>query len=119
VGCASETPAEAPKAPDAPKAQPAPEPTTPKADEGVKTVDFATNVAPNLNKFCTPCHAGAGAKGGLDVTAIKSNEDAKAKKDLLAKAASEVESKKMPPAKSANQPTDEERAALVAGLKGV
>lgn len=112
VGCTSETPAEAPKA-EAPKTE------APKVDEGVKAADFAATVAPSLNKFCTPCHVGAGAKGGLDVTSIKTNEDAKAKKDLLAKAAAEVESKKMPPAKAASQLTDEERAALVAGLKGV
>jgi pyruvate dehydrogenase E2 component (dihydrolipoamide acetyltransferase) len=120
AGCHSEDGTEAKKTEtpktEAPKAE-APKTDTPAAT--ASTASFTTKTAPLLNKYCTPCHAGAGAKAGLDVTAIKTDDDAKAAKDKLAKAAEEVESKKMPPAKSANQPTDAERADMVAGLRSV
>lgn len=118
---ASTTPkAQSPKA-ESPKAE-ATKTDAPKTDAPAataSTASFTTKTAPLLNKYCTPCHAGAGAKAGLDVTAIKTDADAKAAKDKLAQAAQEVESKKMPPAKSANQPTDAERADMVAGLRSV
>lgn len=120
AGCHSE--ADSPETKSAPPKAEAPKAETPKTDApaaNATPASFATKTAPLLNKYCTPCHAGAGAKAGLDVTAIKTDADAKAAKDKLAQAAQEVESKKMPPAKSPNQPTDAERADMVAGLRSV
>ncbi|MES1228187.1 MAG: hypothetical protein ABUL72_05910, partial [Armatimonadota bacterium] len=72
---------------DAPKTD-APKTDAPKTDAPTATTaDFMTKTAPSLQKFCTPCHVGDKAKGGLDITSIKSNDDAKAAKDKLAKAA--------------------------------
>lgn len=76
---------------------------------------FAT-VQASLNNFCLPCHSAENKKDDVDVTALKSAEDVKkVSKNLL----EVLESKKMPPANAGKQPTDEERAALVAAIKGL
>ena len=115
VGCNPPEPT-----PEAPKVSTkTPEPVAPDttATTGA-TVDFATKIQPALEKYCYKCHSGPQAKAKLDLSAIKTNDDAKAHKDQLGKAAGMLESKKMPPA-GQPQPSDADRAAVVAGLKGV
>ena len=77
---------------------------------------FAANVKPLLEKSCVKCHSGAGAKGGVDLAKLQTQADADGAKDVLAKAAAEVESKKMPPPMAPM--SDEDRAALLTALKG-
>lgn len=80
----------------------------------MKTVDFEKDVKPTLTNFCGQCHTGAGAKDGVDITVLTATD-----KDKFAKLAEEVEARKMPPPKAAKQPTDDERAKLVADLKAL
>lgn len=79
-------------------------------------VDFAS-VKTGIDSFCMPCHDATNKQGGIDMTAFKSEADID--KAAFAKMASEVESKKMPPATAAKQPSDDERTAMVAGLKAL
>lgn len=77
--------------------------------------DFAS-VQTAASSFCLPCHDGTNKKGGMDVTAFKTADDAK---PFLDKMIAQVESKKMPPANASKQPTDAERASLVTALKAL
>ena len=99
---------------------PAADPAEPaKSDPtSAKTVSFTKDIKPAADKYCMPCH-GAAAKGGLNFTKYKSDDEAKADKALFTKAAGEVEGKKMPPPKSPNMPSDDDRAKIVAALKGI
>lgn len=92
-----------------------PQKVVPKPEADLTTVDFVKDGLPLLATHCSGCHSGAGAKGGLDLSGIKTKEDAEAMKDKLAKAASLVESRRMPPAK-APQPSKEDQEKLVAAL---
>lgn len=126
VGC-SEPTAEAPKADapktDAPKAEEpkveAPKTEAPKTEAPAAgtTVSFTKDLKPMTDKFCLPCH-GENGKGGLSLT-YKDDAAAVADKAKFAKAVAEIESKAMPPAKHANQPTDADRAAMVKAFKGI
>ncbi|MEQ1822793.1 MAG: hypothetical protein ABL949_09795 [Fimbriimonadaceae bacterium] len=88
----------------------------PADDAPVAKADFAS-VKTGMDSFCLPCHNATNKQGGLDVTAFKTEADID--KAAFAKMASELESKKMPPGKAEKQPTDEERAAMVTGLKAL
>ena len=95
-----------------------PQKVAPKPEADLTTVDFVKDGLPLLATHCSACHSGAGAKGGLDLSSIKTKEDAEAMKDKLAKAASLVESRRMPPAK-APQPSKEDQEKLVAALRSL
>lgn len=82
------------------------------------TVDFDKDVVPLLGKYCAGCHGGSSPKGGLDLSKIKTKDDADAMKPALGKAASYVESRRMPP-RNATQLTPEERQKLVTGLRSL
>jgi uncharacterized membrane protein len=71
----------------------------------------------SFTKYCAACHSGAEGKGGLDVTKLVTAADAKAAGALADKIVNAIESKGMPPEKAPMQPTDEERAAMVAAVK--
>lgn len=83
-------------------------------DQGkMATADFAKDVKPTLESFCTPCHAGPTPKKDVDVTKLTGSEKA-----VLAKMASEVEAGQMPPAKAKQLPEDV-KTKLVADLKAL
>ncbi|MBS1708210.1 MAG: c-type cytochrome [Armatimonadetes bacterium] len=123
AGCTAEKPAE-PAAPGGDKTASAPQTIPGPANAAVKgakkteAVDFVAVGLPILTKSCLGCHSGAGAKGGLDLSTIKTKEDATAMKEKLEKAASLVESRRMPP-RQAPQLSAEERDHLVAALRGL
>lgn len=84
------------------------DPTAP-AGGGFAAIKTATTT------YCMPCHSAASKKDGVDLESPKSGDDIKAHKDNLVEV---LEGKKMPPS-DAKQPTDEERAALIAAIKGL
>lgn len=66
---------------------------------------------PALVRHCTPCHEGAEAKDGIDVTKVARSDTAQ-----LMRIVSEIESGEMPP-KSAAPLDPETKAKLLEGLK--
>jgi uncharacterized membrane protein len=110
IGCSGgETTATGDTGTTPPVNKPADDSTPPKAD-------FAT-IKAGIDGFCMPCHDATNKQGGVDMTAFKSEADVN--KTVFAKMAEEVEAKKMPPSTAGKQPSDEERSALVTGLKAL
>ncbi|MBS1721996.1 MAG: hypothetical protein JSS66_03195 [Armatimonadetes bacterium] len=81
-------------------------------------VDFEKDVKPVIEATCIKCHSGPEAKGHIDMTLLKTNDDAKANKAMIEKMAKEVEEGKMPPPKIKTL-TEDERTKIATMLKSV
>jgi uncharacterized membrane protein len=73
---------------------------------------FARNAKPLLNKYCLSCHNKKDANGEVDVSVLKTEEDAKKNGRLMRKLGRSVKHKTMPP-KGSLMPKDNERTQFV------
>ncbi len=89
---------------------------TPEAAPGPPA--FTKDVQPLLKTYCVSCHGPNKRRGGLDLETLDDEAEALEKVDLWDQVHERVTGKEMPPAKS-KQPSDEERAVLLAWAKHV
>ncbi|BCU78770.1 DUF1592 domain-containing protein [Luteolibacter sp. LG18] len=81
--------------------------------------EFADRARPLLSKYCYECHGEKRQKGGIEVNQLTSTEEAFKYHRFLKTIADQVEAGKMPPEDDADDiPTDAERKALVAEIRG-
>lgn len=80
---------------------------------------FRESVRPVVDKNCFSCHNSEKAKGGLDLSiydsAASAGKDFR-KWDLVLE---QIRSKTMPPANAKNQPSDQERTAVIEWIKSI
>ena len=82
--------------------------------------DFSINAQPLLEKFCYECHGKKTQEGGIQVTQLKTTQDAFEYHRFLGNIAHEVETGAMPPKDEVLEdelPTDAERAQLIAAIR--
>jgi hypothetical protein len=73
---------------------------------------FAKDVQPLLAKYCSECHSGEKAKGGLAFETFKDERTAVSRRQDWERIARQLESEMMPPV-GKPEPTDDERALLI------
>lgn len=73
---------------------------------------YVKTAGPLIAKYCSPCHKGKNAAGGIDLARIKTDSDAAKASSIWDRVRSNVAAKTMPPG-SAPQPSAKERAAIV------
>jgi len=84
--------------------------------------DFSTHAQPLLKKFCYECHGKKTQEGGIQVTQLKTTQDAFEYHRFLENIAHEVETGAMPPKDEVPEdelPTAAERAQLIAEIGSV
>ena len=84
--------------------------------------DFSTRAQPLLKKFCYECHGKKTQEGGIQVTQLKTTQDAFEYHRFLKNIAHEVETGAMPPKDEIPEdelPTAAERAQLIAEIDSV
>jgi len=79
--------------------------------------EFADHARPLLSKYCCDCHGEKKQKGGIEVASLTTTEEAFRHHRFLKSLAEQVESGKMPPDDEDEQPSDDERKALVKELR--
>lgn len=84
-------------------------PTSPAADG-----TFLQEIRPLLENFCTDCHDADRNQGGLDLARFTGESAIMADRSVWAAVYEKVESHQMPPPKRRSQPTQAERARLLA-----
>ncbi len=82
------------------------------------TVDFVKDVQPVIQEYCVGCHSGGNPAGGVDMSILKTNDDAKANKAMLSKMEIMVEGGKMPPRRGKPLP-DDVKTKLIGQLKSL
>ncbi len=87
--------------------------------EGLRAADFETVVTPFLETHCLECHDDLSRKGELDLSRFFTEDDVMGDRSIWASVYEKVESHQMPPPKEDTQPSDEERAALLAWIEDV
>lgn len=81
--------------------------------------EFADRAKPLLSKYCYECHGERKQKGGIEVNQLTSTEEAFKYYRFLKTIAEQIENRKMPPEDDADEiPSDDERKALVAEIRG-
>ncbi|WP_052572969.1 DUF1592 domain-containing protein [Haloferula sp. BvORR071] len=86
---------------------------------GVAADSFADKATPLLSRYCYDCHGEKKQKGGIEVQHLLSTESAFRNHRFLENIAKQVEDGDMPPDDEDKLPTEEERKALVAEIRGV
>ena len=82
--------------------------------------DFAGEVLPLLEDHCFSCHGDEKKpKGGVNLERFTTDEAVMADRDAWAEVFHKIESHQMPPPKRDSQPTEEERAKLLAWIADV
>ncbi len=76
---------------------------------------FRDEVAPLLRQYCGECHQGEGAEAAIDLSVYRSRQDVYPNRRVWRRVREVIESGAMPP-ESMPGPTEEERAALLAGI---
>ena len=79
---------------------------------------FKTAVMPFIEKQCLPCHNGDRAKGGLDLSSVKSSAALSRDPELTEKLLTFVRARFMPP-ESAPQPSDKERSDFIGAIEAL
>ena len=90
-------------------------PTTVVQEETSET-HFSENVAPFLSTYCTSCHAGDGAEGGIVLDRYRTSANIQEDYELWEKITRLVNAHQMPPA-DADQPSSDEVIALSAAIE--
>jgi hypothetical protein len=81
--------------------------------------DFAKAIVPFSQKYCLECHSEIKPRGGLDLTAYKSEADVTGDFRRWSNVIEFVRNGEMPPADHPSQPTLEERAAVAATVERI
>ncbi|HYV39955.1 MAG TPA: DUF1592 domain-containing protein [Gemmataceae bacterium] len=71
------------------------------------TVDFAKDVVPLIEKYCSSCHSGPKSKANLDLSKFKTFEDANKNKQVWGKVAHNLRVGEMPPAGKPRPPLEQ------------
>lgn len=87
----------------------------PKAD--AKPADYATAVQPLVKKYCLNCHSTKAKKGSLDLERFATLADVRKDVKVWQGIIEQIEAGEMPP-KERPQPTDTEKKALLAWIRG-
>lgn len=72
-----------------------------------------------LESYCLECHDDLAKKGGLDLSRFLTEDDVMADREVWAAIHEKIESHQMPPPKEDAQPTDADRAALLAWIEDI
>ncbi len=84
------------------------------------SADFARDVRPLLEQHCFECHGDeAKPKGGVNLEHFKSDDDVMRDRGVWASVFEKIESHQMPPPKRESQPTDAQRAQVLAWVRDV
>lgn len=81
--------------------------------------DFDTRVIPLLEAKCFKCHDDLAMKGDLDLSRFLTEDDVMAGRGIWASVYEKIESHQMPPPKEDAQPTEADRAALLAWIEDI
>lgn len=81
--------------------------------------DFAKVIVPFSQKYCVECHSSTKPRGGLDLTAYKSETDITGDFRRWSNVIEFVRNGEMPPADHPTQPTLEERAAAAEAVEQI
>lgn len=81
--------------------------------------EFEDLVVPFLETHCFECHDDLSSKGDLDLSSFFTDDDVMADREIWASVYEKIESHQMPPPKEGTQPTDAERAALLAWIEDI
>ena len=81
--------------------------------------DYAKNVQPLLAKYCHSCHGAVKPKAEVNLVRFTTEAAVRGERKLWKSALQMTENHQMPPENAKLQPTPDERAKLVAALKGV
>lgn len=79
--------------------------------------NFQSHVVDFMAVNCLSCHTGGNAAGNIDLSLIKTEEDAKKYLEILQKASDEVTAQKMPPKKQLAEEVKTNFANAIAAIK--
>ncbi|MCA9262440.1 MAG: DUF1592 domain-containing protein [Planctomycetales bacterium] len=82
----------------------------------VPAAAYVRTAVPFLQQYCSDCHAGDGAEGGIDFDRFEESSQVQGHYDLWEKSARMIKAELMPPG-DADQPTTDERRAVVAAIQ--
>jgi hypothetical protein len=102
--------------PAAPAAKPA---TGPANAPAAMASAFDKEVKPLLTAYCGACHGADKHKGDVDFSTVRNGEQALGQPALWKTALAKLTDQEMPPAKEKKQPSDAERLALQAWMRGL
>jgi mono/diheme cytochrome c family protein len=89
------------------------------ADQAEKGPAYAKEIRPLLKTYCFECHSSLKKKAGLDLEKIGNDADAVNWPEVWDQVGERVRAKEMPPAKSKQQPTGEDRKKILAWVEHV
>ena len=88
------------------------------APQGNRKIEFAKDVKPLTQKFCSGCHSGKEPPAGVDVSKAKGDADLQKDSAHWERIVKALRSNHMPPP-AAPQPTREQRELLIASLESI
>jgi mono/diheme cytochrome c family protein len=80
---------------------------------------FEAKVKPLLATYCSACHGAEKHKGDVDFSTVRNGEQAIGQTVLWRSTLAKLTDQEMPPAKAKEQPSSEERQALMAWMQGL
>lgn len=83
-----------------------------------RTVSFAKDVRPQMQKWCASCHTGKNPPANVDPLKAKTDEDVQRDEVTWERIARAIRSGHMPP-EGSPQPTQEQRAFLVSAIESI
>lgn len=84
-----------------------------------RSSDFEATVLPLLEANCLTCHDELSKKGDLDLSRFLTEDEVMADREVWAAVYEKIESHQMPPPKEDAQPTEADRAALLAWIEDI
>jgi hypothetical protein len=81
-----------------------------------RSIDFAKDIRPLVERHCLECHGGDEVEAGVDFSRHLTMTDVLRDRRMWLDALEQIESGEMPPKKSVTQPTADERRQLIAWI---